>query len=69
MMKVTKTTLNMIAANRAAANKDVVMIQRMKKNGTWGKPMEYKRLRKSETDEQVVERLISNNHVQFRLAK
>ena len=69
MMKVTKTTFNMIAANRAAANKDVVMIQRMRKNGTWGKAMEYKRLRKSETDEQVVERLISNNHVQFRLAQ
>jgi len=69
MMKVTKTTFNMIAANRAAANKDVVMIQRMRKNGTWGKVMEYKRLRKSETDEQVVERLINNNHVQFRLAQ
>lgn len=68
MMKVTNTTFNMIAANKAAANKDVVMIQAMRKNGTWGKPCEYKRLRKSETDEQVVERLIKNNNKEFRLA-
>lgn len=68
MMKVTKTTFGMIAANRREANKDVVLVQRMKKDGTWGKAMESQRFGK-ETDEQVVERLIKNNGVQFRLAQ
>jgi hypothetical protein len=68
MMKVTKTTFNMIAANRAAANKNTVMIQRMTKSGKWGKAYETQRFG-NETDEQVVERLIANNGVQFRIAE
>lgn len=68
MMKVTRTTFNMLQANRAAAHKDVVMIQCIRKDGTWGKALEYKRYG-NETDEQVVERLIKNNNKQFRLAE
>ena len=68
MMKVTKTTFNMIAANRAAANKDVIMVQRMLKSGKWGKASEARRFG-HETDEQIIERLIKNNGVQFRIAE
>lgn len=68
MMKVTNTTFGMIAANRAAAHKDVIMVQRMNKSGKWGKPSEARRFG-HETDEQIVERLIRLNGVQFRIAQ
>ena len=68
MMKVTRTTFGMLAANRAAAHKDTVMIQGMKKDGTWGKAHECPRYG-NETDEQVVERMIKNNNKQFRIAQ
>jgi len=68
MMKVTNTTFNMMAKNRANKNKNTVMIQCMKKDGTWGKPQEYKKYG-NETDDDVVKRLIKNNNEEFRIAK
>lgn len=56
-----------IQARRHNPNNDL-MVQRMKKDGTWGKPLKTRRFG-NETDEQVVERLIKLNGVQFRLAQ
>lgn len=53
---------------RKHKDKDEVMVQRMKKDGTCGKPLPSQRYGK-ETDEDVVARLIEYNHRQFRLAK
>ena len=66
MMKVTNTTHGMIAANRRQKNE--VMVQRMKKDGTWGKSIPTMRFGK-ETDQEVVERLIKLNGVQYRIAE
>lgn len=70
MKRVTNTTFNILADNRRKANKvsRMVKIQCMKKDGTWGKAVEYTRYG-NETDEQVVERLIKNNGKAFRLAQ
>ena len=68
MMKVTKTTFGMIAANRRERNKDVVIVQSMKKDGTWGKAVEAQRFGK-ETDEQVVARLSRLNNKEYRIAE
>lgn len=53
---------------RRSSNSNTVMIQCMKKDGTWGKAMSYKKYG-NETDAQVVERLIKNNNKPFRLAE
>lgn len=66
MMKVTRTTLGMLAANRQ--HKREVMIQWMKKDGTWGKAIPHQRFGK-ETDQDVVERLIKLNRKQCRIAE
>lgn len=66
MMKVTKTTFNMLAANRA--NKNGVMVQGQLKSGKWGKPYLAQRFG-DETDEQVIARLIKLNNKQFRIAE
>lgn len=51
------------------ANKDSVMVQRLKKDGTWGKASENKRFG-NETDAQVVERLNKlNPGSTYRLAE
>lgn len=57
-----------IMERRSSKNKDQVMIQGMKKDGTWGKPVAHQRFG-NETDEDVVKRLIKNNNRQFRLAE
>lgn len=62
-----RSTYGMIINRRKKV--DTVLIQGMKKDGTWGKPIAYERLSKSETDEMVVQRLIKNNNQQFRLAE
>lgn len=68
MMRVTNTTFNMIAANRRQAHKDVIFVQRLKKDGEWGKPLEAQRYGK-ETDDEIVERLNCNNpNSIFRIA-
>ena len=66
MMKVTRTTFGMLAANRREKNE--VMVQMMKKDGTWGKARPTMRFGK-ETDQDVVERLIKLNGVQYRIAE
>ena len=68
MLKVTNTTSGMMMANRHKAHKDTVLIQRRRKDGTWGKAMEAQRFG-HETDEQVVERLVKNNNCEFRIAQ
>jgi hypothetical protein len=68
MMKVTKTTFGMLAKNRAERNKDVVMVQWMKKNGEWGVARETKRFG-HETDMEVVERLARLNNTNVRIAQ
>jgi len=50
------------------SNKSTVLVQRMKNDGAWGKPIEMQAFG-NETPEQVVERLIRNNNRQFRVAK
>lgn len=50
------------------SNPQFVMVQRMKKDGTWGKATKSPVFGK-ETPEQVIERLIANNNVQFRIAE
>jgi hypothetical protein len=68
MMKVTKTTHSMLMNSRHEANKKVVKIQAMRKNGTWGATMEVEKLY-NESDEDVVSRMIKNNNKQYRLAQ
>lgn len=67
-MKVTKTTFNTMVKIRANKNKNTVMIQCMRKDGTWGKPQEYKKYG-NETDNDVVKRLVKNNNKEFRIAQ
>lgn len=49
-------------------HKNTVLVQRMKKDGTWGKPLESQRYG-NETDEQVIERLIRLNNRPYRIAE
>ena len=60
MMKVTKTTFNMLAANRTKEHKKTVTLQRKLKNGTWGKAREYDMFN-DKTAEEVIARLETNN--------
>lgn len=55
-----------IMENRS--NKTTVLIQKIKKNGTWGKAFEARTIG-NETPEQVVARYIKNNNCQYRLAQ
>lgn len=68
MMKVTNKTFGMIASNRAKAHQQFVMVQRMRKDGTWGVPMKVMKIG-HETDQDVVDRLIEYNSVQYRIAE
>lgn len=65
-MKVTKTTFNMLAANRA--DKNNIMVQAQLKSGKWGKPFSTQRFG-NETDEQVISRLVKLNNKQYRIAQ
>lgn len=60
MMRVTRTTFNMLQQNRAKEHKKTVTLQRKLKSGKWGKPMEYD-MRNNKTAEEVIARLESNN--------
>ena len=67
MMRVTKTTIHDLAANRK--EKNAVFVQRRLKSGAWGKPQPSMRLG-SETNEQVVDRLNKlNPGSEYRLAE
>lgn len=55
-----------IMENRS--KKGTVSIQKIKKDGTWGKAFEAKTLG-NETPEQVVTRYIKNNNCEYRLAQ
>ena len=68
MMRVTRTTFNMLQENRRKANKNTIKIQWMKKNGEWGKPYETAKYGK-ETDDEAIERLIKNNNRPCRIAE
>ena len=68
MMRVTRTTINMLQENRREANKNTIKIQRMNNNGKWGKPYETTKYG-NETDDQAIERLIRNNNRQYRIAE
>lgn len=61
MMKVTRTTFNMIQQNRAKANKKTVTLQRKLKSGKWGKPAEHEFFGGEKTAEEVIARLERNN--------
>lgn len=61
MMKVTKTTFNMLQQNRAKANKKTIALQRKLKSGKWGKPTEYEFFGGEKTAEEVISRLERNN--------
>ena len=49
------------------STKKTILVQRMKNDGTWGKPCEIPTFGKA--PEQVIENLIENNNRQFRLAE
>lgn len=68
MMRVTNKTFGMIASNRAKAHQQFVMVQRMRKDGTWGQPLQARKFG-NESDEEVVERLVKNNCVEYRIAE
>lgn len=69
MMKVTRTTFGMLAANRRKARTENVMVQRQRKDGSWGKPMMSAKLFLGETDQDVVDRLNKFNSAKYRLAE
>lgn len=66
MMKATKTTFNMIMANRS--NNDSIIVQAQLKSGKWGKAFEAQRFG-DETDEQIIARLAKLNNKQYRIAQ
>lgn len=69
MMKVTRTTHGMLAANRRKARTEYVMVQRQRKDGSWGMPMMSAKLFLGETDQDVVDRLSEFNCAKYRLAE
>lgn len=69
MMKVTNKTFGMIASNRAKAHQQFVMVQRQRKDGSWGMPMMSAKLFLGETDQDVVDRLSEFNCAKYRLAE
>ena len=69
MMKVTNTTHGMLAANRAARNRRTAMVQRMKKDGTWGKPIETTLLFGETTAAEAAARLTRLNDTEYRSAE
>lgn len=61
MMKVTRTTINMLQQIRHERNKKVVTLQRKLKSGGWGKPREYEFYGCEKTAEDVIARLEEYN--------
>lgn len=59
-MKVTRTTINMLADIRRS-NLTIVTLQRKLKSGKWGKPCEHKLFGCEKTAEEVIARLERNN--------
>lgn len=70
MMKITKKTLGMRMENnrKEALQKGGLMVQSKKANGQWGTPKLVERFG-NETNEDIINRLMTLNKKEFRIAE
>lgn len=70
MMRVRRTTLNDLQKIRHERNKRVVFLQRKRKNGEWGKPLEIEMLYGEKTPEDTLNRIARfNPNNEWRIAE